>query len=297
MIRNVLLLGGVSIILMSCKGVKMTTFFDSSEVPMYVTSGELASLTTGMSKEESKSNLGNLSPYDILVAQEDGCELHQYKYKKPAKEMSALKANMAEGLTEGDKRYIDESDAYLIYKNGKLESVLTDAGKEDAINLLNDISAAQVVCSEVGLRGCTDPQSLNYNPNAITDDASCEYCPCSYVKNDNFNSKRPVSDCNTKCIKIKSEEDIDKDDSKSNCTNCDLIDKLSKSNANININLDVNGQDSKGNSNDNGSKNSNNSKSSIINSNKESKKGINNLKSESEKSVEGKTVKKLVKIN
>lgn len=296
MMKKFLLIGGVSIALMSCKGGKVVAIFDSSEVPMYVSAGELASLTTGMTKEESKSKLGNLSPFDILIAQEDGCELHQYKYKKPAKEMSSTKANMSEGLTEGDKRYRDESDAYLIYKNGKLESVLTDSGKKDAVNLLNDISAAQTVCSEAGLRGSTDPQSLNYNPNAIIDDGSGEYCPCGYVKNENFNPKRPVSDCNSKCLKIKTEEEAEKNES--NCNNCDLIDKLSKSNANININLDVNGNDSKGNSNNSNSKNSNNSKSSIIPSDKGNKGGNSNTKNESksEKSTGG-SVKKLVKIN
>jgi len=235
MIKQIILVSAIAITLSSCK----TTI-----VPVYVSSGELASLNTGMTKEEAKAKLGNTSPFDILMSEQSGCELHQYKYKKPAKLISSSNVNKAQGLTEGEKKYIDESDAYVLFKNGKLESVVTNIGKKDAINLLSDIASAKNTCSEAGLKGCTDPSSLSYNPSAVIDDGSCEYCPCGYDQNPNYNPKRKESDCNKKCIKTQTDKESasnsGSDNGSQECTDCDIIDKLSKSNANITINLELN---------------------------------------------------------
>ena len=290
MIKKLFFWGMVTLGISSCKS-SITSVFDSSTVPMYVTTGELASLNAGISKEEAISKLGNLSPYDVLIAEEKGCEVHHYKYKRPAKEVQPTKANKLEGLKEGEKRYRDVSDAYLIYKNGKLETVLTESGKKDVLNLLSDIAAAQAVCSEAGLKGCTDPQSLTYNPNAIFDDGSCEYPPCGFEINPNFNPKRPVGECNQKYIKIAKTEDKDKKEE--GCTNCDLIEKLSKANANININLDVNGSDQKG-----GKSNNTDAKEGTKATNAKGTKAAEN-QGNGKGTVKGNTgeKKKLIKIN
>ncbi len=239
MIKKIFIVSTIVIALSSCK---------TTVVPVYVSSGELASLNTGMTKEEAKAKLGNTSPFDILMSEQSGCELHQYKYKKPAKMISSANANKVQGLTDGEKKYIDESDAYVLYKNGKLESVVTNIGKKDAINLLSDIATAHNTCSEAGLKGCTDPNSLSYNPSAVIDDGSCEYCPCGFEQNPNFNPKRKESDCNKKCVKTESEKESGSNNNAKNgseeCTDCDIIDKLSKSNANITINLELKGKSS-----------------------------------------------------
>lgn len=248
MIKKVVYLSLFALTLSSCGGPKKlpTIVPKSLARPYYVNTEELASLSTGMTKDEALSVLDNLSPFDILVAHQDGCELHQYKYKKPAKEIYSEKADKSEGLTDGERKYLDEteSDAFLLYKNGTLESVLTNMGKKDAVKVLVNFNESQSTCNAAAtaaqIYGCMDPLSLNYNPKAILDDGKCEYCPCGYEINISFNPKRPISDCNQKCVKI-SLTDIQIGEDVEECTNCDIIEKLSKSNATINVTLDTKG--------------------------------------------------------
>lgn len=210
-----------------------------TEAPMFVSAIELSELSTGMTKDEARSTLGGQNPYDILVAFEDGCELHQYKYLKPSKEISIFKSNKSEGLSEGERKYLfEDNDAFILYKNGTLESVLTNVGKKDALKVLSDYTSSQVLCVNNELvKGCTDPKSLSYNPDAMIDDGKCEYPPCGYEINEKFNPKRPISDCNQKYTKILVIEEIVEENE---CDNCDIIEKLSKSNATLNITLDQN---------------------------------------------------------
>lgn len=210
-----------------------------TEAPMFVSAIELSELSTGMTKDEARSTLGGQNPYDILVAFEDGCELHQYKYLKPSKEISIFKSNKSEGLNEGERKYLfEDNDAFILYKNGTLESVLTNVGKKDALKVLSDYTSSQVLClNNEPIKGCTDPKSLSYNPDAMIDDGKCEYPPCGYEINEKFNSKRPISDCNQKYTKILVIEEIVEENE---CDNCDIIEKLSKSNATLNITIDQN---------------------------------------------------------
>lgn len=241
MIKKLLFITVISGTLFSCK----TTI-----VPVCVSSGELASLNTGMSKEEAKTKLGGTYPFDILMAEQSGCELHHYKYKKPAKSIDSDLANKSEGLSQGQRKYVDESDAYILYKNGKLESIHTNIGKKDAVDLLANISSIHNTCSESGLKGCTDPNSLSYNPSAVIDDGSCEYCPCGYMPNPNFNSNRKEGECNQRCIEIENDDENDSEDSDASgsekgCSNCDIIEKLSNSKANVSINLNLENDNNK----------------------------------------------------
>ena len=227
--KNTLLLLISALIFSSCR-----TFVS---IPNYVSSKELASLTIGSSKAVVKSNLGNTNPYDILAGWSQGCEVHHYKYKQAKLECAPSEANLASGLNVGRKLYgANEGNAYLIYKNGKLSSLVTDIGKAELVDLMKDVTKMTDVCSEKGLRGCTDPASLNYNEDAIIADTTCEYCPCDFIKNPDYNKNRPVSTCNTKCIPVpkpKVEED------KKECTKCDIIERLSTGKAGVNVNLNL----------------------------------------------------------
>jgi hypothetical protein len=213
-------------------------------VPNYVTPSELSSLNAGMSKEQTRSTLSNLYPHDILAADETGCEIVIYKYKTPAKKTPGSYAKKERGLTEGDKHYIKENNAYLFFKNGYLETVLTGAGQADAFALLENVGDYVAHCElssggkgGAGVSsgvGCTDPEALNYDEEAIVDNGKCDYCPCGTFLNKDFNPKRPVSDCNAKCLSIEVVKEEDK-----GCTNCDIMKQLMDSKANININMSM----------------------------------------------------------
>ncbi len=212
--------------------VTMTSCSEMAVVPNYVTPTELASLNAGMSKEQVRSSLANLYPHDILASDETGCEIVMYKYKSPAKKTPGSYAKKERGLTEGDKHYTKENNAYLFFKNGYLETVLTGAGQTDALPLIENMDAFVENCQKSdGGSGCTDPEAINFDELAIIDNGKCEYCPCGSVLNPAFNPKRPVSDCNAKCLSL---EEKKKEDG---CTNCDILKQLMDSKANINLNM------------------------------------------------------------
>ncbi|MFM7727343.1 MAG: hypothetical protein ACKO7B_11615, partial [Flavobacteriales bacterium] len=68
-----------------------------------------------------------------------------------------------------------------------------------------------------------------------------------------FNKKRPVSECNEQCVPIRTEEFIngelvikiggkvvnDKKDEVKSCSDCDIIEQLAKSKANVNVTIDL----------------------------------------------------------
>jgi outer membrane protein assembly factor BamE (lipoprotein component of BamABCDE complex) len=205
---------------------------EMTTVPNYVTPTELSNLNSGMSKEQVRSSLANLYPHDILASDETGCEIVMYKYKTPAKKTPGSYAKKERGLTEGDKYYTKENNAYLFFKNGYLETVLTGAGQGDALPLLENMDAFVENCQKSdGGMGCTDPEALNFDELAIIDNGKCEYCPCGSILNPAFNPKRPVSDCNTKCLSSEEKKQ------EPGCTNCDILKQLMDSKANINLNM------------------------------------------------------------
>jgi hypothetical protein len=205
-----------------------------------------------MSKSQALDALGQTYPYDVLAGDFEGCEVFQYKYKKPKKKSKAGDMGRL-SLTEGLKLYVEESDAYLLFKAGKLEMVLTSVGRSQVMDLLKDTKGLDDACAETGLRGCTDEQALNYNESAIIESGTCEYCPCYYMMNPEFNKKRPVSDCNMRCIPIRTEEFVDgvlvvkvggkvinsKTEEIKTCNDCDIIEQLANSKANVNVTIDM----------------------------------------------------------
>ena len=218
-------------------------------VPNFVSSKELAALTIGTSKAQVKINLGNTSPYDILAGWSQDCEVHQYKYKKSSHKLRKKEETLESGLSSGKLQYDKPEDAYLVYKNGKLSTLITDAGKKGLETLMDDVVGVKNACSEKGLAGCMDPESINYNKDAVVSDGNCEYCPCDFVKNPNYDKNKPAASCQTnnlKCIPIKKPGDnavkkLVEVEKKKECTDCDIIERIaSNPNAKINVNFSSN---------------------------------------------------------
>jgi hypothetical protein len=239
-----------ALLMQSCKSPMAAV--NKTPINNCVTSAELSNLNIGMSKSQALDALGQTYPYDVLAGDFEGCEVFQYKYKKPKKKSKAGDVGRL-SLTEGLRLFVDESNAYLLFKAGKLEMVLTEVGREQVMDLLKQTKEMEDACAETGLRGCTDAQALNYNESAIIESGTCEYCPCYYEMNPDFNKKRPVSDCNARCLPIRTEEFIDgelvvkvggkvinnKPQDEKICSDCDIIEQLANSKANVNVTIDM----------------------------------------------------------
>jgi len=213
-----------SLLLVSCKTVL---------VPQYVKLDDVSKLRTGMDKKQVLSNLGNVYPAEILNGTGD-CEVHEYLYVRPQRSIFNLTGILdRDELTSGNMKYGLENKAVLVYRNKQLSKVYTVGGVEDMSGLLNVQNKISVQCKNelTVIKGCMDPNSLNYNPDAIQDDGSCEYCECGMVPNPNYNPLRPISDCNTKCIAMEKSSGTQKD----KCDECDLIEAISNSGVSVTI--------------------------------------------------------------
>lgn len=217
--------------------VLLAWFAAIAQVPNYVTSIELANLKVGDSKIKCVETLGGQYPFNVLTADYNGCEVYQYMYKKP-KHKFKMSDMGRESLGGGTRMYNAPSNAYLMFKNGALELVVTDMGWEDAMKLIDDLGDVRAACREEGLRGCTDNLALNFDEGAVIDNGSCEYPPCGYALNPAFNPKKPVSECNSRFISIK--EEVVVEEGMKECSDCDIIEKLVGGNANINVTLKMN---------------------------------------------------------
>jgi hypothetical protein len=230
--RNIILITGILLLWSSVA---------TAQVPNFVTTIELAGLNIGDSKLVCVEKLGGQYPFNVLSSDFNGCEVYHYMYKKP-RHKHKLSDMSRVSLNGPTRMYNSPSDAYLIFKNGLLDLVVTDMGWEDAMKLVDDLEVVRAACREEGLRGCTDNLALNFEEGAVIDDGSCEYPPCGYELNPDFNPKKPVSECNSRFISIKDSdsETVVVDELVNQCSDCDLIEKLVEGNANINVTLKMN---------------------------------------------------------
>ena len=229
----------------SCK----TTEVVSGHSPEHTKVENLAKLKVGMDKSSVLSSLENVYPHEILNGT-GNCEIHEYFYLKPQRSISNVSSLLKrEELNNGDPKYAEKSKAYVVYRDNKLAVVYTNAASEEIASLLNVQNKIKAQCTnETSIpKGCMDVLSLTYDPDAIEDDGSCEYCDCGMAPNPEYSDKRPISECNSRCIdeglidangniirNKKAEVEADE-----KCDQCDLIDALKDSESTVNLTISM----------------------------------------------------------
>ncbi|MEC9303453.1 MAG: hypothetical protein VYD59_03310 [Bacteroidota bacterium] len=241
--KKVLQIFLVALIFSSCSNVI---------VPYYTTVDKITKVNPGMTKDQVVETL-EIAPYEIFHGIEGGCEIHQFKYKH--KEISHGTLNSYANNNKGAERFVDPSNVYVYYRDGKVESLVTDAGKSGGSMVLSFAKQLESACEgpepEVIVYGCMDKKSLNYDKNAteqrntpivesgtILTIGDCEYCICDYKPNKKYD---PVKNCGERCVpnnkpkkEKKKKEKVQVELLGSECTLCDLAEK---DNAQINIDL------------------------------------------------------------
>lgn len=226
--------GGYSVPALLVLGILALSSCKTALIPNYTSVERLSKLNPGMNKSESLQTLDNVYPFDILNGEQDGCEVQWYKFKHLKQSIHKSQNTTRKGLRGGKEKYVNESDAYLVFKEGKLYSVHTSQNV-DLAGLLASVAEVNNTCANATVKGCMDPESLNYNPDALENDGSCKYCECGFEKNPNYNPNRPQTDCNAPCVKIVTPA---KKEVKS-CGTCEIIDALKSSQSNVNINMNL----------------------------------------------------------
>tara|TARA_Y100000589_G_scaffold313802_1_gene335579 strand:+ start:22216 stop:23151 length:936 start_codon:yes stop_codon:yes gene_type:complete len=252
-------------------------------VPQYASVEKLNSLTSGMSKEEVSQNL-SVAPYEAYHSTENGCELYGYKYLHKFQEINPKNKHNSGALKGNPPRYDDESDAFLYFENGKLKDLIVANAKVD-----HEFVDEMIASCNGPVSGCTDSRALNYNPDAIINNGSCEFCPCDYYKNPNYDSNK---ECEEQCIPVDNgdaDNDGDGNGNGDEAEDCSLCDIVSAANGNVNINIKSSLDSS---SNTNNSKR-NNKKNIDVDLDSNKNNSGKNSKESSKKSKVEKQIKKL----
>ena len=169
-------------------------------IPNYTTVEGLSTLSPGMDKTEVLAALRNVYPHDIYNGEGIGCEVHEYSYKHLYQRVDYRDQPLREGLRGNPQKWLRGNKAYVVYQDGKLATVHTNE-KDYLATLLVSVEEIGLAC-DPPTYGCMDPTSINFNPEATEDDGSCEYCPCGYERNLDFDYNKPESECNMPCLSV-----------------------------------------------------------------------------------------------
>lgn len=123
-------------ILRSCVIALATIILSScnteSQFAKFTSSDRLYQVKPGNSYETVVSTLG-CEPYNLLSKQADGYDIYVYKYKIVERKFSGKLINESGSESAGTEIYRGkEETAFVIFKDNKLESIVTGEGRKDA---------------------------------------------------------------------------------------------------------------------------------------------------------------------
>jgi len=107
--------------------------------PPYTDSEKIIGLKSSMSIDDVTSQLG-IPPFDVYHLQEDGSTVLVYNYRLKNRRMSYgsdVQLHDEESQTAGKLWYSKKSFlVYVLFQDGKMKSLVTDAGRDDSEALL-----------------------------------------------------------------------------------------------------------------------------------------------------------------
>jgi len=127
-------------IVFSCAIALAAIIFSScnteNQFAKFTSSDRLYQVEPGSSYETVVSTLG-CEPYNLLSKQGNGYDIYVYKYKIVERKFSAMLINERGSESSGTEVYKGkEETAFLVFKNNKLESIITGEGRKNSPNLV-----------------------------------------------------------------------------------------------------------------------------------------------------------------
>jgi hypothetical protein len=121
----------------------------------YSTVEKIVKVTPGMSAADVSSTLG-IPPYDVYHMAGDGSTVLVYYYKLKQRKNTGCGIlekwgfddpfySKEENLSVGSSYYVQESKLWVLLQNGKVTSLLTEAGREDSEDLIVSNNTIQFV--------------------------------------------------------------------------------------------------------------------------------------------------------
>lgn len=124
----------VALLFSSCASFQSTV-----KAPKFTSVDRLYQIKPGNSYDMVTQTLG-CDPYNLLSNQQDGYAIYLYKYKKVEREIDSKQAKVLDqrgGETAGMEIYNPKlEDAILIFKDNKLESIITVQGRKDSPSIV-----------------------------------------------------------------------------------------------------------------------------------------------------------------
>ncbi|SFT87896.1 hypothetical protein SAMN05216474_2862 [Lishizhenia tianjinensis] len=142
--KRLTLLLGLIAVLASCASVSYKT---SKVLPYYTEPAKIVKLQNGMTLTQINSVLG-IEPYDVYHMQDDGSTVLVYKYRLKERKIEVTTSddltNQA-SQTSGTVYFTEEYKVYILLQDGKLQSLITDAGRKDSKYILITNNTIQLV--------------------------------------------------------------------------------------------------------------------------------------------------------